>query len=120
MTQALHPADRRSLDLDAFNPDLWSNDPLASLRAFTGILTAQPIDMLIDVIRQACLRGYGFWQEPPDAAARDKIRPATHLYEIALFGVTGIGADAAEAARSWHRAAMNTLAAAPDTTGVAQ
>ena len=82
-------------------------------RFLTGFYTAVqdvPLDALIAAIRQTCGRGFGFWCDPtPVTRGRDLIRPTTHLYEIALFGVIGVGFDVNEAARSWRRAAANLL-----------
>jgi hypothetical protein len=63
---------------------------------------------VILALRQACGNGFGDWLVPEDATNRH-IRPATHLVEIHVLGVQGVGLTVEEAARSWRRAALNTV-----------
>ncbi len=86
---------------------------LARLRAqFLAPLADAPLDVLVTAIRQACARGYGFWQDPspPNRAGR----PATHLFEISFLGLPGVGACPLSAARAWRIAALALAAPEAD------
>lgn len=82
--------------------DWIAQDNRARLAAFISAVRDAPLDVLADAIRQACEGGFGSWMDPAPHATR----PATHLYEISLFGVLGIGHDLPQAAASWRTAAL--------------
>lgn len=86
--------------------DAWvaeaNHDALVNL---IGALEHAPLDVLLMALHQACLNGYGSWLVPTDAST--SARPATHLVEIQVLGVQGVGLTAEEAARNWRRAAVN-------------
>jgi hypothetical protein len=93
--------DQQAMDPEAV--DLWVEETArAYLVNFMQVHDLAPLDVLAAAIRTTCLRGFGTWLEPQ---AAPKQRPATHLFEIALFGVTGSGFDMSEAASSWRIAA---------------
>ncbi|MFN7224447.1 MAG: hypothetical protein ACK4MS_10550 [Paracoccaceae bacterium] len=80
-------------------PDL---DPHCA--SFVAASRDMPARELADTIRTACLRGLGHWQDPSPGGPIG--RPATHLFEIAFYGVTASGTTAEEAARNWRRCAL--------------
>lgn len=91
--------------------DTWVAEANAAyLSQIFAIVDHMPLDAVIEVLRSACLRGFGTWMEPPKSPP-NSIRPATHLVEIALFGVTGSGLTQIEAAQSWRLAARRLLTA---------
>jgi hypothetical protein len=104
------PADPKGF-ADLRDVEAWlAEDQHRRRAAFVLAVAEAPLDVLVDAIRTACLRGFGLWQEPPKPQpGRSPLRPATHLYEINLFGISGVGHDVTEAARSWRRAALNSL-----------
>lgn len=63
---------------------------------------------LLQAIRQTCEDGFGWWIDP-ELCGLD--RPATHMVEIALFGVSGFGMAPIEAVRNWRAAALHVVAA---------
>lgn len=79
-----------------------------ALRRFVRAVRHADVDSLTEAIRRECQSGLGHWQEP-GPAPRDTARPATHLYEIALFGQTAIGITPQEAARNWRRCALTQI-----------
>lgn len=87
---------------------------LADRRAcFAEPLRHAPLDVLLDAVRQACTGGFGIWTEPDQPATH---RPATHLFEIHLLGLTATGASPAEAARNWRHAVLAQIDAQPERT----
>jgi hypothetical protein len=97
----LPEAEPHAMDPEAV--DLWVEETDRTyLVNFMRVHDLAPLDVLAAAIRATCLRGFGTWMEPQ---AAPKQRPATHLYEIALFGVTGCGFSLSEAASSWRIAA---------------
>ena len=70
--------------------------------AFLACVENVPADALASRLRRICDRGHGAWTVP---AKRTKYRPATHLHEITLWGLTGTGPTPEEAARNWRTAA---------------
>lgn len=83
-------------------------DPLV---AFLAAHAATRPDSLLAAIRAACDVGDGFWMEPNPVTGVNNShrRPATHLYEIQLHGVSATGFSAAEAATHWRTVALRTL-----------
>lgn len=91
--------------------EAWVADSTRNyLISLFAIVDHMPLDAAIEVLRSACLRGFGTWMEPPDSPP-NSIRPGTHLVEIALFGITGSGLTRIEAAQSWRLAARRLLTA---------
>ena len=79
-------------------------------RMLTNVVTAlehAPLDALLLALRQACKNGFGDWMVPDEASMRH-LRPATHLVEIHVLGVQGVGLTTEEAARNWRKAALAT------------
>lgn len=66
-----------------------------------------PLPMLVKLIAQACRVGNGHWQAPSPGGPTG--RPATHLFEIQLFGVHSVGFTAEEAAKNWRTCALNQI-----------
>lgn len=90
--------------------EAWADeDQRGFLIEFYGIVEQMPLDAVVAAIRATCQRGFGMWMEPPVGNPAHSIRPATHLIEIALFGVTGSGLTLLEAAQSWRIAARRLL-----------
>lgn len=75
-----------------------------ALRAFVADHADSPLDLLTAAIRARCQRT-GVWMDP----GTSKRRPATHLHDITLWGISGQGFTPEEAARAWRRAAMSAL-----------
>lgn len=65
------------------------------------------VDALAETLRIACLRGAGHWQGPAPGGPIG--RPATHLFEISLFGVIGTGTTPQEAAHNWRHCALTQI-----------
>lgn len=108
MTAAPQPPEPGSA-ADPAQIDAWVADSTRSyLISLFAIVDHMPLDAVIEVLRSACLRGFGTWMEPPKSPPQS-IRPGTHLVEIALFGVTGSGLTQIEAAQSWRLAARRLL-----------
>lgn len=115
------PADRPHVSPVSLAPDptsaapsdeiaAWAEaDQIGYLTRFFAIVADMPLDAVVAAIRTTCQRGFGLWMEPPAAHPAPPIRPATHLVEIALFGVTGSGLTLIEAAQSWRIAARRVL-----------
>lgn len=78
-----------------------------NLRRFALAMRASPIDILTRTIAQMCRLGDGFWQDPGTAVT--STRPATHFYEIHLFGQTAIGTTPEEAAHNWRTCALKQI-----------
>jgi hypothetical protein len=70
--------------------------------AFLAHMDLAPVDVLVTMIRRLCDAGRGGWTMPTKGP---KHRPATHLHEISLWGVLGVGPTEEEAARNWRTAA---------------
>lgn len=70
--------------------------------AFLTHMDLAPVDVLVTVLQRICARGFGAWTAP---AKGTKYRPATHLHEVTVWGVTGTGPTPEEAARNWRTAA---------------
>jgi hypothetical protein len=70
--------------------------------AFLACVEEVPADALAVRLRRICDRGLGCWTEPQTARHQ---RPATHLHEVTLWGLTGTGPTPEEAARNWRTAA---------------
>jgi hypothetical protein len=70
--------------------------------AFLSHMDLAPVDALLTVLQRICARGHGAWTVP---AKGTKYRPATHLHEVTLWGLTGTGPTPEEAARNWRTAA---------------
>jgi len=70
---------------------------------FLIVVAAAPLPLLVAALQNACATGHGSWMEP---AAIGAFRPATHLHEVSLWGVIGVGPTPIEAARSWRIAAL--------------
>ncbi|XAI95584.1 hypothetical protein [Nostoc phage Nsp-JY21] len=68
---------------------------------------ATPLPLLTQIIAQTCRTGLGHWQEPSPGGPTG--RPATHLYEIQLFGQSANGTTAEEAAKNWRTCALNQI-----------
>jgi hypothetical protein len=68
----------------------------------------KPDTELQQTIRATCEGGFGWWIDPKICGLH---RPATHMVEIALYGVSGFGMTPIEATRSWRRAAAHLVAA---------
>jgi hypothetical protein len=69
---------------------------------------AADADKRADAIRAAIATGFGTWLSPDDGNAQH--RPATHLYEIGLFGVAATGQTAEQAIGNWFTVATRVLA----------
>lgn len=83
------------------------------LSAFVFDHYNSPTDVLLAAIRAECTAGGGLWMEPqPTAPAPDRIRHATHLFEIQLFGQSAVGFDADHAAQNWRKVALTVITAA--------
>ena len=94
--------------------DAWiAEEQRRRLIDFMTIHDLAPLDVLIAAIRQACQRGFGLWMEPPKG--KPTLRPATHLVEISLFGVSTVGFALDDAARNWRRAARYIIEQEPQT-----
>lgn len=65
-----------------------------------------PLPMLVKLIAQTCRVGNGHWQEPAPPRAKESRRPATHLFEIQLFGIHAVGFTDEEAAKNWRNCAL--------------
>ena len=93
---------------DAFR-DLtdWAATQARILPNFVAALEHAPLDALILALRQQCQNGFGDWLVPEEATSRH-LRPATHLVEIQIFGVQGVGFTPEQAAASWRKAALAT------------
>lgn len=61
---------------------------------------------LATLLEWFCDQGHGHWQNP---VAAPHSRPATHLVEIDLLGVTATGATPEDAANNWRRCAQNMI-----------
>jgi hypothetical protein len=93
------------------------NDWVATQRRilvnFVGAVEQAPLDALILALQQACKNGFGDWLVPEDlhtAHRPDHVRrPATHLVEIHVLGIQGVGLTVDEAARNWRRAALASV-----------
>lgn len=95
------PVDPSAMDPEAVN--LWVTETERNLLVeFMTHHDLAPLDVLIAAIRTTCEHGFGIWMEPQTAPHH---RPATHLFEIALFGVTGVGYSLEQAASAWRIAA---------------
>ena len=79
----------------------------ADLSRFARAMRNTPIDILTRTISQMCRLGHGFWQDPGTAGTSP--RPATHLYEIQLFGQSANGTTPEEAARNWRTCALKQI-----------
>ena len=87
--------------------DAWIAE--ANHKALVNLIAAlehAPLDALVLALEQACRNGFGLWMVP-ETTDRQKVRPATHLVEIQVLGVQGVGLTVEEAARNWRRAALN-------------
>ena len=69
---------------------------------------AADADKRTDAICAAIATGFGTWLSPNEGDAQH--RPATHLYEIDLFGVDATGQTAEQAIGSWFTVATRVLA----------
>jgi hypothetical protein len=67
---------------------------------------------MLEIMRYLITRWHGIWTEPP-AQPTDALRPATHLFEIHLFGQSATGATPEQATRNWLTAAENSLSGEP-------
>ena len=89
------------------DPGEWDAAQARILTAFVATLEHAPRDALILALKQQCKNGFGDWLVPEDATSRH-LRPATHLVEIRVFGVPGVGFTEEQAARNWRKAALAT------------
>lgn len=81
---------------------LIEEEHAARRAAFLACVDHVPADALALRLRRICDRGHGAWTVP---ATGTKHRPATHLHEVTLWGLTGTGPNPEEAARNWRTAA---------------
>jgi hypothetical protein len=88
----------------------WVKTQRRMLTNFVGAVEHAPLDALILALQQACKNGFGDWLVPEDLPAAHK-RPATHLVEIHVLGLAGVGLTVDEAARNWRRAALASVQA---------
>lgn len=110
MTQAQHITPDPISAADPAAIDAWiAQDQRHHLISFMQAVNDLPLDIVVDAIRTACNRGFGVWMEPPTGNPAKSIRPATHMVEIAIFGVIGSGLTTLEAAQSWRLAARRVL-----------
>ncbi|NEX45210.1 hypothetical protein [Pseudotabrizicola algicola] len=95
---------------------MTGHDPHAAERSrFARATRATPLPLLTQIIAQTCRAGFGHWQAPAphcDLAGGPIGRPATHLYEIQLFGQSASGTTPEEAAKNWRTCALNQLGGA--------
>lgn len=105
---AAQPVAAPAADPEAMDPgavDMWVAEATrAHLTHFLTLHDLAPLDVLVGAIRSTCMRGLGVWMHPQTEPHQ---RPATHLYEISLFGVTGCGFSLEQAASSWRIAARS-------------
>lgn len=93
---------------DAIEQSGWQNDLPGQLRAFLTATAACDDLALLAAIRMNCDLGRGIWTEPP-AQPHAAHRPATHLFEISLFGQSAVGFTPDHAAHNWRIAATRSL-----------
>jgi hypothetical protein len=86
--------------------DDWVATQQRMLANLVAALEFAPLDALVLALQQACKNGFGDWLIPEEASMRH-LRPATHLVEIHVLGVSGTGLTTEEAARNWRRAALS-------------
>lgn len=100
MTPDAHPA-----------PAPPASAPLAAdlddMRRLVLAMRNAPIDQLTRTLAVLCRMGNGHWQEPSPGGATG--RPATHLYEIQIYGQSAIGTTPEEAARNWRTCALKQI-----------
>ena len=93
---------------DAFrDPTDWAATQARMLTKLAAALEHAPLDALILALQQQCQNGFGVWLVP-EQASNHHLRPATHLVEIHVLGVQGVGLTTEEAAASWRKAALAT------------
>lgn len=94
------------------SPDIDTITLAEFLTALAEDLRTDPVTTL----QQACALGLGFWITPaPHAALSDAMihRPATHMHEITLLGVSAVGDTERAAAAHWLYVAKWTADMAP-------
>lgn len=93
-------------------PDCIDTD--LALRLLAESVRDAPLTLLADTLRMVCVdMGHGDWLDPAPGGATTATgtthRPATHLVEIHLHGITGTGATPEEAAKNWRLCALNQI-----------
>lgn len=107
ITPTFTPSEARDVMIPLAQVEAWAAEANhKALVNMTGALEHAPLDALVMALQQACRNGFGCWLVP-ETDADQQIRPATHLVEIQLLGVQGIGLTVEEAARNWRRCALN-------------
>lgn len=94
--------------MNAHNPQAGADLDL-SLRLFLEWLGNGPADDLAILLEWFCDQGHGHWQNP--SAGGPIGRPATHLFEVSLLGVSATGTTAPEAAQNWRTCARRQTGA---------
>ena len=98
---------------------LVDGDALPARRQYLTATADLHPEALAAAILLACDAGWGCWT-PPRPALRENFasadrhrRPATHLHEIVLLGVTATGATPTEAATHWRSVATRLTPGSP-------
>ena len=103
MTAPMHPG-----VTSGHTPPPAPADPMADMRrTFARATRNTPIPLLTSMIAQACRAGDGHWQDPAPGGPIG--RPATHLFEIQLYGQTASGTTPEEAANNWRTCALKQI-----------
>ena len=92
---------------ETLGPPQGADSEEAMRRTFAQATRATPLPLLTQMIETTCRAGGGHWQAPSPGGPTG--RPATHLYEIQLFGQSAIGTTAEEAAKNWRTCALNQI-----------
>ncbi|MCF7700524.1 hypothetical protein [Loktanella sp. M215] len=83
------------------------SDPQTLSEFFLLRYTVATPEKRADAIRAGVATGFGTWLSATNASSR----PATHLHEIDLFGVTATGDTAESAVAYWFTVAARVLTA---------
>lgn len=89
---------------DQIDPAAMDQDESLARRLFLGATEGMADDALALRLRELCALGHGNWQPPSQGGPFG--RPATHLFEVQLLGVTATGTTAPECAHNWRTVAM--------------